>query len=57
MEVLKQKIIEQPFYKSSKEVFGYLNYTFWIVTTCLQTSRNTEDTEPDTSRLHARTIL
>ena len=27
MEVLKQKIIEQPFYKSSKEVFGYLYYS------------------------------
>jgi len=27
MEVLKQKIIEQPFYKSSKEVFSYLYYT------------------------------
>ncbi len=26
-EILKQKIIEQPFYKSSKEVFSYLYYS------------------------------
>ena len=27
IEILKQKIIEQPVYKSSKEVFDYLNYS------------------------------